>query len=103
MRNKIAAEAGVEPHVIVIDVPTVPSVPYHHSNLLEPMEIPVFQKTRTGEKIPLRLSDISSVFDVLKGFINILRVYTDARYVDKVSAAASKVIDGPPSSAKISF
>jgi len=103
MRNKIASEAGVEPQAIVIDVPTVPSVPYHHSDLLEPMEIPVFQKTRTGEKIPLRLSDISSVFDVLKGFINILRVYTDERYVDKVSVAAEKVIGGTPSSAKISF
>jgi HD superfamily phosphohydrolase len=103
LRNKIASEAGVEPQAIVIDVPTVPSVPYHHSDLLEPMEIPVFQKTRTGEKIPLRLSDISSVFDVLKGFINILRVYTDERYVDKVSVAAEKVIGGTPSSAKISF
>jgi len=103
VRNKIASEAGVAPQVIVIDVPTVPSVPYHHSDLLEPMEIPVFQKTRTGEKIPLRLSDISSVFDVLKGFINILRVYTDERYVDRVSVAAMKVIGGTPSSAKISF
>jgi HD superfamily phosphohydrolase len=103
MRNKIASEAGVEPQAVVIDVPTVPSVPYHHSDLLEPMEIPVFQKTRKGEKIPLRLSDISSVFDVLKGFINILRVYTEERYLDKVSAAAIKVIGGTPSSAKISF
>jgi HD superfamily phosphohydrolase len=103
MRNKIASEAGVEAQTIVIDVPTVPSVPYNHSKLLEPMEIPVFQKTRTGEKVPLRLSDISSVFDVLKGFINILRVYTDEKYVDKVSAASVKVIGGTPSSAKISF
>jgi hypothetical protein len=103
MRNKIASEAGVESESVVIDVPTVPSVPYHHSDLLEPMEIPVFQKTRTGEKIPLRLSDISSVFDVLKGFINILRVYTDEKYVDKVSVAAANVIGGTPSSAKISF
>jgi HD superfamily phosphohydrolase len=103
IRDKIASEAGVESQAIVIDVPTLPSVPYHHSDLLEPMEIPVFQKTRTGEKIPLRLSDISSVFDVLKGFINILRVYTDERYVDKVSVAAAKVIGGTPSSAKISF
>ena len=103
MRNKIASEAGIEAQTIVIDVPTVPSVPYHHSELLEPMEIPVFQKTRTGEKIPLRLSDISSVFDVLKGFINILRVYTEEKYVDKVSAASVKVIGGTPSSAKISF
>ena len=103
MRNKIASEAGVEPQAIVIDVPTVPSVPYHHSDLLEPMEIPVFQKTRTGEKIPLRLSDISSVFDVLKGFINILRVYTDEKHLDKVADASAKVIGGTPSSAKISF
>jgi len=103
MRNKIASEAGVEPQAIVIDVPTVPSVPYHHSDLLEPMEIPVFQKTRTGEKIPLRLSDISSVFDVLKGFINILRVYTDEKHLEKVADASAKVIGGTPSSAKISF
>jgi len=103
VRNKIAAEAGVEPEAIIIDVPTVPSVPYHHSDLLEPMEIPVFQKMRTGKKIPLRLSDISAVFDVLKGFINILRVYTDAENLDKVSAASLKVIGGTPSSAKISF
>jgi len=103
MRNKIASEAGVEPQAIVIDVPTVPSVPYHHSDLLEPMEIPVFQKTRTGEKIPLRLSDISSVFDVLRGFINILRVYTDEKHLEKVAVASAKVIGGTPSSAKISF
>ena len=103
VRNKIAQEAGINPEAIVIDVPTVPSVPYHHSDLLEPMEIPVFQKTRSGEKIPLRLSDISSVFDVLKGFINILRVYTDEQYVDKVTDAAAIVIGGTPSSAKISF
>ena len=103
VRNKIASEAGVEPEAIMIDVPTVPSVPYHHSDLLEPMEIPVFQKTRTGEKVALRLSDISSVFDVLKGFINILRVYTDEKYVDQVSVAAANIIGGTPSSAKISF
>ena len=103
MRNKIASEAGVEPQAIVLDVPTVPSVPYHHSDLLEPMEIPVFQKTRKGEKIPLRLSDISSVFDVLKGFINILRVYTDEKHLNKVAAASAKIIGGTPSSATISF
>ena len=103
MRNKIASEAGVEPQAVVIDVPTVPSVPYHHSDLLEPMEIPVFQKTRKGEKIPLRLSDISSVFDVLMGFINILRVYTEEKHLDNVSAAAAKVIGGTPSSVKISY
>jgi HD superfamily phosphohydrolase len=103
MRDKIASEAGVKPRSVVIDVPTLPSVPYRHSVLLEPMEIPVFHRTRDGEKVPQRLSDISGIFDVLKGFINILRVYTDEKHRERVGAAASKLLGGIPSSAKISF
>ncbi|MFQ5836582.1 MAG: HD domain-containing protein [Candidatus Bathyarchaeia archaeon] len=103
MRDKIASEAGVKPQSVVIDVPTLPSVPYRHSVLLEPMEIPVFQRTRDGEKIPQRLSDISGIFDVLKGFINIIRVYSEEKHREKVGAAAAKLLGGIPSSAKISF
>ena len=103
MRDKIASEAGVKPQSVVIDVPTLPSVPYRHSVLLEPMEIPVFQRTRDGEKIPQRLSDISGIFDVLKGFINIIRVYTEEKHREKVGVAAAKLLGGIPSSAKISF
>jgi len=103
LRDQIASEAGVEPSAVVIDVPTLPSVPYRHSVLLEPMEIPVFYRTRDGQKVPQRLSDISGIFDVLKGFINILRVYTTEEHREKVGAAASKLLGGIPSSAKISF
>jgi len=103
LRDQIASEAGVEPSMVVIDVPTLPSVPYHHSVLLEPMEIPVFYRTRDGQKVPQKLSDISGIFDVLKGFINILRVYTTDEHREKVGAAASKLLGGIPSSAKISF
>jgi len=103
MRDKIASEAGVESRSVMIDVPTLPSVPYRHSVLLEPMEIPVFHRTRAGERIPKRLSDISGIFDVLKGFINILRVYTEEKHREKVGVAASKLLGGIPSSAKISF
>jgi hypothetical protein len=67
------------------------------------MEIPVFYRTREGKKVPRRLSDISGIFDVLKGFINILRVYTDEEQREKVGAAASKLLGGIPSSAQISF
>ncbi len=103
MRNKIASEAGVKPQSVVIDVPTLPSVPYRHSVLLEPMEIPVFHRTRDNKKIPQRLSDISGIFDVLKGFINIIRVYSEEKHREKVGAAAAKLLGGLPSSAKISF
>ncbi len=103
LKIDIAEEADVELEKVIIDVPTVPSVPYHHSALMEPMEIPVFYKTQKGTRIPQRLSDISKLFDVLKGFINILRVYTEARYRQKVGQASSKILGEIPSSAKISY
>jgi len=103
LRDQIASEAGVKPESVIIDVPTLPSVPYRHSVLLEPMEIPVFYKTREGEKIPQRLSDISGIFEVLKGFINILRVYTEDEFRERVGKAAAKLLGGVPYSAKISY
>jgi HD superfamily phosphohydrolase len=103
LQADIAQEAQVETETVIIDVPTVPSVPYHHSVLMEPMEIPVFYKTREGDRIPRRLSEISKIFDVLKGFINILRVYTEEKNREKVSNAASKILGEIPSSAKISY
>lgn len=103
MKEKIASEAQVDPQSVVIDVPTLPSVPYRHSVLMEPMEIPVFYKTREGKKIPKRLSEVSGMFDVLKGFINILRVYTEQRHREKVEVAAAKILGGVPSSARISY
>jgi len=103
IRNQIASEAEVEPRSVVIDVPTLPSVPYQHSVLLEPMEIPVFHKTRDGQKIPQRLSEISGIFDVLRGFMNILRVYTDEKHREQVGSAAARLLGRTPSSAKISY
>ncbi|MEM2319134.1 MAG: HD domain-containing protein [Candidatus Bathyarchaeia archaeon] len=103
IRNRIAKNAKVDPEVIVIDVPTVPSVPYHHSMMMEPMEIPVFSRTHDGRKELKRLSEISGVFEVLKGFINILRVYTDEKYRGSVGRAASEVLGEIPYSAKISY
>jgi len=103
IRDKIAETAQVSSDVVVIDVPNVPSVPYNHSILMQPMEIPVFQKTREGEKIQKRLSEISGIFDVLKGSIKILRVYADEKNREKVGEAASKILGEMPSSAKISY
>jgi hypothetical protein len=70
---------------------------------MEPMEIPVFYKTLEGSRIPQRLSEISRIFEVLRGFINVLRVYTDEENREKVSKAASKILGDVPSSAKISY
>jgi len=103
LQTDIAKEAHVETEAVIIDVPTVPSVPYHHSVLMESMEIPVFFKTQGDKKVPQRLSDISKIFETLKGFINILRIYTDEENREKVSSAASKILGKIPSATKISY
>ena len=103
LQEDIAKKAKVETEAIFIDVPTVPSVPYHHSVLMEPLEIPTFHKTQDGKKNLQRLSDASKIFDALKGFINILRVYTNQKDRTKVSIAAQKILGDIPTTAKISY
>jgi len=103
MQGEIAKEAGVELETVIIDVPTVPSVPYHHAVLMESMEIPVFTRSQAGEKTMQRLSEISKIFETLKGFMNILRVYTNEANRVKVEKATEKILGRIPSAAKISF
>ncbi len=103
IRGEIAKEAGVGIESVIIDVPTVPSVPYHHTVLMESTEIPVFIRSPVGEKKLQRLSESSKIFETLKGFMNILRVYTDQTDRAKVEKATSKVLGKIPTSAKISF
>ncbi|MEM1507052.1 MAG: HD domain-containing protein [Candidatus Bathyarchaeia archaeon] len=103
IRDQIAEEANVDPQSVIIDVPTLPSVPYHHAFPMEPMEIPVFQKIRDGRKISGRLSDVSEIFDLLKGFMNILRVYTEEEYLKKVQEVSEKLFGELPFSMRISY
>jgi uncharacterized protein len=103
MQNEIAKEAGVNEEAVIIDVPTVPSVPYHHAVLMESMEIPVFTRSQIAGKRMQRLSEISKIFETLKGFINILRVYTDERNREKVEKATAKILGKIPTTAKISY
>jgi len=103
IKREIAKEAGVDTEAVIIDVPTVPSVPYHHSVLMEAMEVPVFRKSQAGKKTSYRLSDVSKIIENLKGFINILRVYTNAAEREKVEWATTKIFGRIPTSAKISY
>jgi HD superfamily phosphohydrolase len=103
VQSEIAKEAGVDEETVTIDVPTVPSVPYHHAAFMESMEIPVFSRNQAGEKTQQRLSEISKIFETLKGFINILRVYTDEDNREKVGKATTKVLGKIPQTTKISY
>ena len=102
IQAEIAHDAGVPAEAVVIDVPTVPSVPYHHSALMENLEIPVFNRSGAIKNM-YRLSEISKIFEALKGFMNILRVYTEAENRERVEKASAKVLGKIPSTAKISY
>ena len=47
--------------------------------------------------------EISRIFETLKGFMNILRVYTYESDREKVEKATAKILGRIPSAAKISF
>ncbi len=92
LQLEIATEAKVNAEAVIIDVPTVLSVPYHSSILKESMDIPVFSRTPEGNKIPQCLHETSKIIETLKGFMNILRVYTNEKDRRKVRAAAAKML-----------
>jgi uncharacterized protein len=99
IQSEIAKEACIPAELVTIDVPTVQSMPY----LMESMEISVFNRGKAGEKKLQRLSETSKIFETLRGFMNILRVYTEASEREKVESATQKILGKIPSTAKISF
>jgi len=91
IEEEIATKAKVDPEDVSIDVPSLPSVPYHYAVEIEPMDIPVFLKTKSGEKVSQRLTDLSKIADVLKVFMNVIRVYTKESHRSDVMKAAEAV------------
>ena len=103
LEEEIASKAGISPADIGIDVPSLPSVPYHYAMNIGPIDIPIFSKTRSGEKVPQKIGDLSKVLDVLQGFMNIIRVYTKEQYREQVSSAAERVLGESPLSNVLSY
>lgn len=92
LEEEIAAKAKIQVSDVAIDVPSLPSVPYHYSMDVGPIDIPIFSKSRAGEKTPHKIAELSRVVDVLRGFMNIVRVYTQEQYREQVTQAASRVL-----------
>ena len=103
MQNEIAQEAKVDSETVIIDVPTVPSVPYHNAVLMESMEVPIFRKNSINKKKAYKLSEASKIIESLKGFINILRVYTNEENREKVEKATIRILGKVPQATKISY
>jgi len=103
LEEEIARKSGVPTNEIGIDVPSLPSVPYHNAFEIGPTDIPVFSKDRSGAMIPEKITELSKVVDVLQVFMNIVRVYTREKYRDRVGEAATKVLGESPPSNLLSY
>ena len=103
MQKAIAKKARVPEDDVFIDVPSLPSVPYHHAVEIQPMDIPVFRRGPAGKKQLVQLSEISRIVDVLRTFMNLVRVYTREEYRSRVESASRQILGEVPASDKISY
>jgi len=103
LEEEIASKANVPSSDVGIDVPTLPSVPYHYAMDIGPIDIPIFSKTRSGEKVPEKITNLSHVLDDLRVFMNIVRVYTREQYRRQVGDAAAEVLGESPLSNVLSY
>jgi len=99
IEEEIASIAGIENHEVIVDVPTLPSVPYN-PHQLDPMEIAIFE-TIDGKKISRNLSDYSNIAEMMKGYLDVIRVYTFEKNRAKVGKAAREVFQEVPDTALI--
>src|SRR2546426_9470005 len=103
IRDEIAKKAHVRVEDVMIDVPTLPSVPYHNAVEIQPLDIPVFRRAPTGKKEIVQLSEISRIIGVLKTFMNLVRVYTREQYRSRVETASRQILEDTPASVKVSL
>ncbi|MCX8169916.1 MAG: hypothetical protein N3D72_02385, partial [Candidatus Methanomethyliaceae archaeon] len=102
LEEEIANIAGISSEEVFIDTPTLPSIPYKHALDFDPMEIPILDVEENRRRI-LRATEISKTIEVLRGFLNIVRVYTYPQYRERVREASEKVLGGAPDSTRVSY
>lgn len=102
VEDELATKAGVPPGEVFIDTPSLPSIPYQHMIDFDPMEIPIIDVEGDSRKV-LRATKLSRTIEVLRGFVNIVRVYTYEKNREKVKFAAEKVLGNLPESTRVSY
>jgi HD superfamily phosphohydrolase len=93
IERQIARRARIAEEEVIIDVPTLPSVPYHHTGDVQPPDIFMFKHAPNGKKQIVPLSELSTIVGVLPTFMNLVRVYTKDAYRSIVESAAHQILE----------
>ncbi|TFF87057.1 HD domain-containing protein [Candidatus Thorarchaeota archaeon] len=99
IEEEIAESADVPVEDVIVDVPTLPSVPYN-PHQLDPMEIGIFEII-DGKKVSQNLSEYSNIAEMMKGYLDVIRVYTSDANRHKVGRAAREIFQEVPTAALI--
>jgi uncharacterized protein len=102
IQKEIAKKAKINADDVSIDVPTLPSVPYHNAVDIQPLDIPIFTRGPTGKKQIVQLTEVSRVIGVLRTFMNLVRVYTKEQHRTRVELASKQIL-GETKGVKISY
>lgn len=100
--KEIAEKAGIDPEHVTVDVPTLASMPYYPREI-DPSEVPIFERTVDGERKKISLSEHSRLVNVLRGYVDLIRVYTLPKYRKKVCKVSEEVFKELPLSARLSM
>ncbi|MHC1637305.1 MAG: HD domain-containing protein [Candidatus Nezhaarchaeales archaeon] len=90
LEEVIAQKANVERWMIVIDTPMIPSLPYSPTQP-DPMDIPVCEE-REGTLVKRRLTEFSKLIESLRGYVDIIRVYSHPKVRDKVMEVVERTV-----------
>ncbi|NWF94679.1 MAG: HD domain-containing protein [Candidatus Thorarchaeota archaeon] len=99
LQEEIASKADVPFEDVIVDVPTLPSVP-HNPRQLNPMEIGVYELIE-DRRVSRHLSDYSNIAESMKVYLDVIRVYTSDKHRKAVGRAAREVFQEVPSAALI--
>ncbi|TXT56877.1 MAG: hypothetical protein BAJATHORv1_20474 [Candidatus Thorarchaeota archaeon] len=99
IQDEIAESADVPPEEVIVDVPTLPSVPYN-PHQMNPMEISIYE-TIEGKKITRNLSDLSNIAEMMKVYLDVIRVYTREPFRKAVGKASRAIFQEVPNAALI--
>ena len=102
IEEELASMAGVPEGEVFIDTPSLPSIPYRHTIDFDPMEVPIVDGSGSERKL-FRATKLSKTIEVLRGFVNIVRVYTYERNRERVREAAERALGNLPDSARVSY
>ncbi len=105
LENEIAEEADLAPSLVFLDLPSVPSLPYHpdysgekHSGF----DVKIIGK-EDSERTARSVFDVSPMVQSLRGFMGLARVYTFPEHRERVFKASKRVFGERPYSFKISL